>query len=158
MSRAFFNRFNSRSSGSADPIKGWLEQDPHNLMQTAQRYMALEQLIQSYLPKGLQRCQVAQIDRQTLTLAVPSAAHATKLRQLTPRLIQQLQHHHWQLTQIHIQIQSVLISREKTPGEKQQGGAGISQSGVLAFESLADDENNKGPLQAAIKRLIQRHK
>ena len=64
MSRAFFQRFNSRSSEPASPVMGWLEKDPQQLLQTAQRYLQLEQLIQQALPDGLRHCRVAQIDRQ----------------------------------------------------------------------------------------------
>lgn len=127
-------------------------------MHTAERYMALENEIRSFLPVGLQQCQVASIDGQRLTLAVPSAGHASKLKQLVPRVLSHLQQQQWKLTEIQIQIQSVLISGLKPLGYVRQGGAGIGQSGLMAFEKLDEELADSGPLQHAIQRLLQRHK
>lgn len=157
MSRAFFKRFHTRSTEPASPFMGWLEKDPQQLVQTAQRYLELEQLIQNNLPAGLQHCKVALIDRQSLVLAVPSAAHATKLRQLTPRILAVLQQHKWQFTHIQIQIQSVLFTGLKPLGEVRQGGAGIGSMGLEAFNQLSQ-ELPEGPLANAIQRLMERHK
>lgn len=157
MSRAFFQRFNRRPSAPANPVMEWLEKDPQQLLQKAQRYLQLEQLIQQNAPSGLQHCKVAHIDRQTLVIAVPSAAHANKLRQSIPSLIQILQSHHWQISQVQIQIQSVLFTGVKPLGEVRQGGAGIDASGINAFTQLEQQLDN-GPLAVAVKRLLARHK
>lgn len=157
MSRAFFQRFNTRSSAPASPVMGWLEKDPQQLLQKAQRYLQLEQLIQQNVPTGLQDCKVAHIDRQTLIIAVPSAAHANKLRQSIPTLLNSLQHHQWQLNQIQIQIQSVLFTGVKPLGEVRQGGAGIDAQGIAAFTQLEKELENKGPLAVAVQRLLSRH-
>ncbi|HHU94726.1 MAG TPA: DUF721 domain-containing protein [Alcaligenaceae bacterium] len=156
MSRAFFQRFNTRSNEPASPVMGWLAKDPQQLLQTAQRYLQLEQLVQQNLPSGLRHCKVAHIDRQTVVLAVPSAAHANKLRQLTPTLLQRLQQHKWQLNQIQIQIQSVLFTGVKPLGEVRKGGAGIDATGLEAFEQLRK-ELDAGPLASAVQRLVARH-
>lgn len=156
MSRAFFQRFNTRSNEPASPVMGWLEKDPQQLLQKAQRYLQLEQLIHKNLPAGLQHCKVAHIDRQDLTLAVPSAAHANKLRQILPTLLLVLQQHKWQINQIQIQIQSVLFTGVKPLGEVRQGGAGIDAGGLAAFKQL-ESQLDKGPLADAIQRLLARH-
>ena len=157
MSRAFFQRFNSRSSAPAAPVMGWLEQDPQQLLQRAQRYLQLEQLIQNNLPAGLQNCKVAHIDRLLVVIAVPSAAHANKLRQLVPSLLSTLQQHKWQLNEIQIQIQSVLFTGVKPLGEVRQGGAGIDSDGIEAFTQLGHQLED-GPLALAVQRLLTRHK
>lgn len=156
MSRAFFQRYHSRSSDLASPVMGWLEKDPQQLLKTAQRYLQLEQLIQENLPAGIQHCKVAHIDRQTVVLAVPSAAHANKLRQTIPTLLDKLQQHQWQLNQIQIQIQSVLFTGVKPLGIVRQGGAGINASGIAAFEQL-EKQLEEGPLALAVQRLLSRH-
>ena len=156
MSRAFFQRYHSRSSDSASPVMGWLEKDPQQLLKTAQRYLQLEQLIQKNLPTGLQHCKVAHIDRQTVVLAVPSAAHANKLRQTIPTLLDMLQQHNWQLNQIQIHIQSVLFTGIKPLGIVRQGGSGINASGIEAFKQL-EEQLEDGPLALAIQRLLSRH-
>lgn len=156
MSSAFFQRFTSRSSAPASPLMGWLEQDPKQFLQTAQRYLQLEQLIQKNVPLGLQNCRVAHIDKQSLIIAVPSAAHANKLRQITPSLLQVLQAHQWQINQIQLQIQSVLFTEEKPLGTVRQGGVGIDSTGIEAFSEL-EKQLDDGPLAIAIKRLLARH-
>lgn len=157
MSRAFFQRFSSRSSEPASPIAGWLKQDPQQLLSTAQHYIELEQFIYTQLPQSMQNCKVAHIDRQAITLAVPSAAHATKLRQMIPSLLANLNHSNWQFTQITIQIQSVLFTGPEPLGQVRQGGAGIDEAGLSAFEQLNQDLE-KGPLATAVERLLKRHK
>lgn len=158
MSRAFFQRFTTRSSAPASPAMEWLEKDPQQLLQKAQRYLQLEQLVQQNAPSGLQHCKVAHIDRQTLIIAVPSAAHANKLRQSIPTLINTLQNHKWQINQVQIQIQSVLFTGVKPLGEVRQGGAGIDASGIAAFTQLEKQLNDDGPLAVAVQRLLSRHK
>ncbi len=157
MSRAFFRRFSTRSSEPASPITGWLKQDPQQLLSTAQRYIQLEQRIQRQLPSFLHNCKVAHIDRQSITLAVPSAAHATKLRQMIPSLLQALNQPTPQFTQIQIQIQSVLFTGVEPLGHVQQGGAGINETGLAAFEQLGQSLE-QGPLANAVERLLKRHK
>lgn len=158
MSRAFFQRFNSRSSAPASPVIGWLEKDPQQLLQKAQRYLQLEQLIQQNVPPGLQDCKVAHIDKQIIVLAVPSAAHANKLRQSIPTLLNLLEQHQWQLNQVQIQIQSVLFTGVKPLGEVSQGGAGIDDYGIAAFTQLEKQLDDGGPLALAVQRLLSRHK
>lgn len=156
MSRAFFQRYHSRSTDAASPVMGWLEKDPQQLLKTAQRYLQLEQLIQENLPAGIQHCKVAHIDRQTVVLAVPSAAHANKLRQTIPTLLDKLQQHQWQLNQIQIHIQSVLFTGIKPLGIVRQGGSGINASGIDAFKQL-EKHLEDGPLALAVQRLLSRH-
>lgn len=155
MSRAFFQRFHQRSSAPASPITGWLEKDSHQLLQTANKYLELEKKLQSCLPTGLKLCKVAHIDRQQLTIAVPSAAHATKLRQLVPSLLQQLQSH-GQFNQIHVQIQSVFFTEDLSLGRVQQGGYGIDETGLEAFTELKQSLE-PGPIATAIQKLLARH-
>lgn len=157
MSRAFFQRFSTRSSEPASPISGWLKQDPQQLLSVAQRYIQLEQRIHAQLPDYLRHCKVAHIDRQKIVLAVPSAAHATKLRQIVPTLLATLNGTKQQFTQIEIQIQSVLFTGFKPLGYVRQGGAGIDESGLTAFEELSQDLE-QGPLANAVERLLRRHK
>ena len=134
----------------------WLGQDPKHLLQTAQRYLQLEQLIQKNLPVGLQTCKVAHSDQQSLILAVPSAAHATKLRQCIPSLLRVLAQHHWQINEVQIQIQSVLFTGVKPLGETRQEKIGIDAQGIDAFKEL-EKQLDHGPLAQAVKNLLARH-
>src|SRR3546814_17760634 len=71
----------------------WLRSDRQGatVLSTANLLLSAERAIRDILPPALaQACRVARIDRQQITLAVPSAAHAAKLRQLAPRITRTL--------------------------------------------------------------------
>lgn len=155
MSKIFLERFSTRSRAAATPLMGWLAQNPQ-LVQTAERYLELEKHIAQYLGAAMSPCKIAQWKGDQLTLAVPSAAHATKLRQQVPTLINYLKRHQWQLSTIKIQIQSVLFTGVEPLGYVHQGGAGIDATGLDAFEQL-ENQLEDGPLALAVRRLLARH-
>lgn len=136
----------------------WLGQDVHgaNVLATANQMLAMEKAARRLLPPALGRvCHVARLDRQQLTLVVPGAAHASRLRQFTPRIIEGLAVSGWNLNEIIVKIQAD-ISRGRTnpPPEKQANPLG--QSGLQAFSALRE-QLPEGPLADAISRLLERH-
>ncbi|NLC35629.1 MAG: DUF721 domain-containing protein [Alcaligenaceae bacterium] len=124
-------------------------------MATAQTLMQAEGIIRKALPPVLAHsCRVANIDRQCLTLAVPAAAHATRLRQLTPTLLRRLTSHGWNLNQIEIRVQAGLLAqtRERPPREVQP----LGRSALDSFQEL-QGKVEPGPLADAISRLLTHH-
>ncbi|MFA7669897.1 MAG: DciA family protein, partial [Burkholderiaceae bacterium] len=96
----------------------WLVQDETgaSVLAMAHNLMQAEQAVRSVLPPALaNNCHVASIDRQCVTLAVPAAAHATRLRQLTPTLLRALKASGWNLTQIEIRVQARLAAYAPAP-------------------------------------------
>lgn len=124
-------------------------------MATAQNLMQAEQVVRKVLPPVLAySCRVANIDRQSLTLAVPAAAHATRLRQLTPTLLRALIDRGWNLSQIEIRVQAGLATyaREAPPREVRP----LDRPALECFRELQENVA-PGPLADAIGRLLVHH-
>jgi len=151
----------NRSKGTAPahallPIS-WLGTDTHaaSVLATAHDLLAAQKIVAQCLPAGFSdACQVAQITRQQLTLSVPSAAFASKLRQLTPRILDTLHQHGWQVDKIRITVQKsrVPMASSQTPKDTHP----IDPSGLAAFRDL-HQQLPAGPLADAVHQLLKRH-
>lgn len=148
----------SKPAPSATLAVQWLDADQHGaqVLATARQLLAAEQVLQNVLPAPLQlSCRVARIDRQHITLAVPGAAYASKLRQLAPRLLTALNEHGWNLTELGVRVQGALhksqtkiAQREVTP---------LDDTALAAFDALHQNVP-PGPLADAIAKLLLRHR
>ena len=149
---------NKRKSVS-HTLTDWLSSDQQgaNVLTTARMLLSIEQAAKKVLPPALaQVCRVARIDRQQITLAVPSAAYAARLRQLAPRIIQLLAESGWNLNEISVKVQAGLLQNQiKTTRPKET--VPLDSGALHAFEEL---RNNlaPGPLADAISRLLVRHR
>jgi hypothetical protein len=126
-----------------------------SLVATAQNLMQAEAVVRKALPPVLAHsCRVANLDRQCLTLAVPAAAHATRLRQLTPTLLRALVAHGWNLNQVEIRVQAGLaaMSRQVPPREVRP----LDRQALDCFQDLQESVA-PGPLADAISRLLKHH-
>jgi hypothetical protein len=127
------------------------------VLATARKLIAVEQATRKVLPPALaQVCRVARIDRQQITLAVPSAAHAAKLRQLAPRIAQSLTEGGWNLNEVSIKVQAGLLpTQTKTALPKEV--VPLDDNALNAFEKL-QSALSPGPLADAIQRLLTHHR
>lgn len=125
-------------------------------MATARLLLSIEHSARQAMPPALaSMCQVARIDRQTITLAVPSAAYAARLRQLAPRITARLNKDGWNLNEIIVKIQANLPqSQIKTARPKES--VPLDEQGLKAFETLRN-HLHEGPLANAVARLLARH-
>lgn len=148
-----------RGGQAADTAIEWLGNDRHgaNVLTTARTLLALEKAIQAILPPGLaETCRVARMENERVTLAVPGAAYAARLRQLAPRTVAQLAHGGWNLTEIQVKVQaSLLQSGIKSPQPKQS--IPLDHQALEAFRGLHENLR-PGPLADAVARLVERHK
>lgn len=118
--------------------------------------LAIEQATARVLPPALaQVCKVARIERQQITLAVPSAAYASKLRQLAPRIIVLLNEGGWNLNEIIVRVQAGLLQSETKPALRES--LPLGEAGLAAFSALQENVA-PGPLADAIAHLLVRHK
>ena len=108
------------------------------------------------LPDGLgSACQVVRLEDGCLTLAVPNASYATKLRQMSPRLANGLAQQGWNINEIKVRIQADIYgpapytppARESTP---------LDAQALQAFTEL-HDQLQPGPLADAVARLLKHH-
>lgn len=108
------------------------------------------------LPPGIAGvCRVARIEKQHMTLAVPSAAYASKLRQMVPRIKARLNQAGWNINEITVRVQGALVQRPDPPFQKMAEPLG--PVALDAFSKLGDAVE-PGPLSDAIQRLLQRHR
>jgi len=136
----------------------WLGNDQQgaNVLAAARNLLSAQEAVRESLPPALARaCQVARIDRQRMTLAVPSAAYAAKLRQLAPRIIQLLASRGWDLQDVNVKVQASLpwgqekaVEREVVP---------LDDNALQAFDALRSNIR-PGPLADAIGRLLAHHR
>lgn len=137
----------------------WLNNDQRgvNVLATAQQLLQIERATQKALPPALAgSCRVARIEGDKVTLAVPSASHASKLRQLAPRIVQLLIQTGWNVNEIGVKVQANLLQGEiKTAREKDVNP--LDAQALAAFEHLKKNTPD-GPLSDALARLIARHK
>lgn len=136
----------------------WLGHDQHSasVLTTARNLLSIEQTTRRLLPPALARhCRVAKLDRQQLTLVVPGAAHAARLRQMTPRIQTHLVASGWNLNEIIVKIQADISGgNDKTAPIRQ--AQPLDQQALAAFADL-HNQLPDGPLANAVQRLLQRH-
>lgn len=145
--------------GTGHTAIDWLNNDQQgvNVMATANRLLQLERAAQKALPPALAgSCRAARLEGGQLTLAVPSAAHASKLRQLAPRIVQLLAQAGWNLNEIIIKVQAGLASN-MTQTTRPKDINPLDATAIAAFERLHEG-TPPGPLADALARLIARHK
>jgi len=135
----------------------WIRTDQHgaSVLITAENLLAAEQEVRRVLPLGMADvCRVARIERQQITLAVPSAAYASKLRQLAPRVLVRLNDAGWNLNEISVRVQGSLAQNVTEPSQRQAEPLG--SIALEAFSRLHTDLE-PGPLSDAVQRLLKRH-
>ncbi|QAA94074.1 DciA family protein [Pollutimonas thiosulfatoxidans] len=150
-----------RSQSDAAPAVlalAWLGSDQQGaqVLQTAQNMLAMEQATKGLLPPALaQVCKVARIDRQQITLAVPGAAHASKLRQLAPRIARALSEDGWNVTEVSVRVQAGLLQSQTKTSSREV--VPLDETALQAFEDL-QRSLRPGPLTDAIERLLGHHR
>jgi hypothetical protein len=137
----------------------WLGVDAHgaNVLATAQQMLALEDAAKRLLPPALGRvCRVGKLNRQHRPRVVPAAAHAARLRQLTPSILADLAASGWNLNEIAVKIQANIAPDETLL----RAGKDVNPLGAEGLQAFADlrDQLPAGPLADAVARLLERHR
>jgi len=136
----------------------WLvgDQQGAQVLGAARRLLEAEQIARAALPPPLAAvCKVARIERQQITLAVPSAAYASKLRQLAPRIVRLLHESGWNLNEIQVRVQAGLWQSQTKTAARQV--IPLDNAALDAFDELRDNLR-PGPLADAIGRLLNHHR
>ncbi|NYT62437.1 DUF721 domain-containing protein [Alcaligenaceae bacterium] len=135
----------------------WLggDQRASQVLETARNLIAVEHAAKKVLPLALAEvCRVARIEKQQITLAVPSAAYASKLRQLAPRILLLLNDSGWNLNEISVRVQAALLKSETKTTPHQ-----VEPLGDVALDAFTELQNSlkPGPLADAVSRLLANH-
>lgn len=149
-----------RSRTSNNRIQHWLDASPggSSILATARLHMQIREVLQQTLPVALgAACEVARAEQNRLLLAVPSAAHAAKLRQLAPSISRALCAQGWNLTEISIRIQADLRLLQAGWQRPKPTARPLDDQALQAFDDL-HDSLTPGPLADAVARLLRHHR
>lgn len=150
----------SQQSHEEKTALGWLRDDEQkaNILKTASYYLDIQNTILDSLHDPVtQACKILKFDNGTLVIAVPSAAYAAKIRQLTPRISQLLMNRGLNVNEVRIRIQANLYKPEPTAQVCTENKAILNQSAVDAFDKL-HKTLPKGEFSDAIARILKRRK
>jgi len=125
------------------------------ILATVQHLMQAQRVVRAALSGAMgAACQVAMIDGDKMTMLVPSAAHAAKLRQMTPAICRALQRKGWAVSDIHIKI---TLQAPQSAAPVVRHGVPLGEQGLQAFSDLALTLP-AGPLADAVQRLLRHHR
>jgi len=149
-----------RASAGLTPAQAavdWLGRGDRSasILATVQQLMRAQRVVRRCLPGAMgAACQVALIDGHTMTIVVPSAAHAAKLRQMTPAICRELGRKGWAITDIRIKITLRAAPVAEAPVRH---GVALNAQGLQAFAAL-ESTLPPGPLADAVRRLLEHHR
>ena len=138
----------------------WLGQDTRSagVLATVRLHLQLQRAIAEVLPPTLAgACRINKLDGQRLQLAVPTPAHAAKLRQLGPTVGRALSERGWNLNIIDVTVSGGLQTLGERPGSPSKQAEPLNPSALQAFENL-HGSLRPGPLAEAVARLLTHHK
>ena len=138
----------------------WLGHDTRSagVLATARLHLQLQQALSEVLPPVLaSACRVCKLDGQRLQLAVPTPAHAAKLRQLGPSMGKSLSARGWNLNTIDVIVSGGLQTLGERPGPAPKEAVPLDTASLQAFSEL-HDALRPGPLAQAVARLLRHHK
>jgi hypothetical protein len=138
----------------------WLEHGTREagVLATARQLLALQGVLKHQLPPALgNQIRVASVNRQHLTLAVPAAAYASKIRQLAPSLLRAANDAGWNLSGISVRIQADLASGQTKLSGHTRDIQPLDEQALESFRQLHQSVQ-PGPLADAIARLLRHHR
>ncbi len=136
----------------------WVEQAQQSasVLLTAKRLIAIETVISQQLPAAMRDGFAAtQLKANELTLLTKNAALAAKLRQMQPRIVEQIKAAGWSIDDLKIKV-ATRASKPQTPIHVKQARA-LDETDLGHFENLSH-QLNAGPLADAVAKLLARHR
>lgn len=127
-----------------------------SLLPTAMRFTALQKDCAAILPEMFASCEVLQFESDKLTLSVPSAALAARLKQTLPRLVGGLAKRGWQISSVKLKVQ-VRQARPAIVREKQIALPGKALDAFAKLENSLEEKPHNDALRRALRSLMQRH-
>ncbi len=154
------NGTSRRDRGEGKTAANWLGHDARRsrLLETAEQFTLIQGLIAQalQLPVG-HACRVVGLENGTLVIAVPSAAHAAKIRQLTTTIHQLLVAKGQRVDEIRIKIQAGLrpvpTTGVATPPVVSQD---LSEQARHALVGLQQATSNQ-ELAETLARILEKH-
>jgi hypothetical protein len=127
------------------------------LLPAAMRINDLQRDCATILPAAFSTCSVVKFESGQLVLAVPNAALSSKLKQLLPKLQENLQQHGWQVSGIRLKLQPG-NSYKKSHPIKQLVMPSEAISSFAALNGALEDSPQNAALKAAIASMLKHHR
>ena len=127
-----------------------------SLLPAVARMIALQKDCLAILPEMFNACAVLQFDSDQLTLSIPNAALAAKLKQKLPKLQDALLQHGWQVSVIRLKVQVGNTSGKAAPPKQLQLPVQAVSALATLNSALEESPRNKA-LKIAIDTMIRRH-
>ena len=129
------------------------------LLPTVTRMVALKKDCASILPDMFASCEILQFDSGQLTLSIPNAALAARLKHKLPKLQEALQMRGWQVSSIRLKVQVARPTQTSPllPASMQKTLPPRAVSALATLEQALEDSPRNAALKAAIDRLVKRH-
>jgi hypothetical protein len=127
------------------------------LLPAIQRMAALQKDCAAALPAMFKYCEILAFEDGQLTLSLPNAALAAKLKQQIPKLQETLARRGWQVTGVKLKVQ---MSKPAEIKEQMRSPA-LSAAAVAAFDQLGDDLDQtpqNATLIAALRAMVARRR
>jgi len=145
----------AQTSGASDFLR--LNDQISALLPAVRRRLHLQRECQRLMPRMFEYAEVLQLQDGQLTVAVPNAALAARLKQNLPTLQNGLLEGGWQINAIKIKVQvTSKVEKEATPKQ-----IALSDSALQAFASLEqtlDPHPQNAGLRDALARLLSNHR
>jgi hypothetical protein len=122
----------------------------------AGRLLKLQRIIETTIPTALAlSCRVANYKLGVVIIHADNGAVATKLRQIAPRLSDELRSSGSEITEIQIKVQPRDVAPTPSPGISNAGLSDQAKQGLTALSTKLPEGSS---LKGALERLINRTK
>lgn len=127
----------------------------NNLLPTIQQIQQLQDDCLRIYPLFFKNCAVLHLKKEILTIAVPHAAMAAKLKNQLITLQTQLIQRGWQIEQIKLKIQI----ETSVPPPISEKNIALSQNALDSLSQLNNilQKQKNSPVQTALAKMIKRH-
>lgn len=127
------------------------------LMPAIERMAALQKDCATALPAMFKYCEILAFEGGQLTLALPNASLAAKLKQQIPKLQETLARRGWQVQGVKLKVQMTKPAAIK----EQMRALSLPEAAVTAFDELGEtleDTPQNATLIAALKAMVARRR
>lgn len=132
------------------------EPEYQSLFTRIKKINEIQQSLLTIVPSHLAKyCAVGLPRNGKLTIFAQNGAVATRLKHISPSLLEKLQNHGWQITAIHIATQAYHQANDSENYNRKGRKRRLGQGGVTSFTQLATSLPESG-LKTAIASLLKK--
>lgn len=135
----------------------WLgkDQTAANIWFSVNNIIKAQELLKNNLPYSISAAfTVVKINNNTITIGVPSSAHASRIKQVSPSIIKVLQGGGYNINQVSLQVMSSLRAEYSAPKHK---NVDFLDNNALDHFKKLHESLPEGPLADAVANLYKRH-